>query len=278
MTRTNKITIPDREVAGSLKAIRTQGPFAPPKDRNYRDIENDIAVFNEMARSGETVGGILSQSCFFLHRKFGYLETSEIFMRKRKGEKPELIAKAGCSCRNAVTAPLGALVDGSLTDCGCRTPLPQTYSDGITVFQSEAPTRWTTTVDGIQWFGNRYLWFVTLFVRSACVLREFEADTRTALRLRRDAERRYYGRSVIDRYEDAMLFELEQYRLAYIAKHPPRVEGIYLIGNRWNTRLRHRNKLVFNKSFGMREEAVKARLGAERKYYGTPIMAEKYYV
>lgn len=280
MTCALKNVIPDQEVAGVLKPIRTSAPFTNVKDRNFRNINDDIQTFNEIAKNGKTVSDILAMSSVFLHRPFGYLKIQEIFIRRRPGEKPELIAKCGCSCGNDIFTPLRALADGNLINCGCRTPLPKQYARNIAVFQSESPTRWTTTVDGIQWFGNRYMWFVTLFVRGICVLREYTPDSREALRIRKEAELKYYGQSEVSRYESMMLYELEQFRLTYLAKRPPKVEGIYYnTGEKvWNARLWHDRNLVFDKTFKTREEAVKARLRAERKFYGAPIMAEQYYV
>jgi len=280
MTLKQKAVISDSDLAGSLKVIRTTGPFDNPKDRNYRDIGRDIKSFNTMARTSKTVASVLSHSREFLQRRFGHLTVQEIFIRQKKNEKPELIVKCSCSCGNDVQTPLRSVIDGSLIDCGCRTPLPKKYSSSITVAQSEEPTRWTTTVDGIQWFGNRYMWFVTLFVNGLCVFREYTADSKEALRLRKEAELKYYGYSDVARYENIMLFELEQFRKSYIAKRPPKVEGIYYNKTEklWNARLRHDRRLVYNENFETREEAVKARLKAERRTYGSPLMAEQYYV
>ena len=276
----DKSTISDRELAGTLKQIRVFGPYSDPKDRNFRDIERDIEMFNIMAKTGKSVGSILSQSSVFLQRRFGNLLVQEVYIQKFQDKKPELIVKCRCKCRNGLTTPLRSVVDGNLIDCGCNTPIPKKYKNSITVFPSEEPTRWTTTVDGIQWYGNRYMWFITLFVRGECVFRKYTADSKEALRIRKEAELKYYGYSDIDKYESAMLFELEQFRRSYIAKRPPKVEGIYYNTTEklWNTQLRHDRKLVYNKYFKTREEAVKARLIAERRFYGTPIMAEQYYV
>ena len=280
MTLTGRIIIPDSELTGTLKQIRSVGPHTAPEDRNYRDIEHDIKLFNNMVKTCNTVGSVLYQSSIFIQRRFGNLLALEVFVRKHLEKNLELIVKCCCKCGNDITAPLRSVIDGSLIDCGCRTPLPKKYKKHITIFPSEEPTRWTTTVDGIQWFGERYMWFVTLFVRGECVLRQYTASSKEALRIRKEAELKYYGYSDIDKYESVMLYELEQFRRAYIAKRPPKVEGIYYNATEklWNARLRHDRKLVYNKSFETREEAVKARLGAERRFYEGGMMMRKSYL
>lgn len=279
-TSTGKISISDNEVVGSLKPISKRAAGSTPESRSYRDTKHDISVFNDMVKTCKTVQAVLAKSSYFLNQKFGHLTSREIYMRKIRDGKPELISKCQCSCGNDVTTPLSALVDGSLTNCGCRTPLPKKYANNTTVIQSDEPTRWTTTVDGIQWFGNRYMWFVTLFVNGICVLREYTSNTKEALRIRKEAEIKYYGYSPIERYENAMYFELEQFKRAYMAKCPPKVEGIYYnkIEKLWNAKLRKNGKFVYDKYFDTREQAVKARLAAERRYYGAPLMALEYYV
>lgn len=276
MTRTEKITIPDSEICGKLAAIDVKSCFSG-LETGFREVERDIQRYNEIVTE-KTGSDILRKSNPFLQRRFANLLVCEVFLRSRPQEQLELLCKSRCKCGNLVVAPLKALVEGSLTNCGCKAPLPQTeYPKSICVYPSEQPTRWTTTVDGIQWLGRRYLWFVSLFVEGICVVQEYTEDTGKALQIRRDAEHRYYGHSNIDQYEDAMYMELEQLRRAYLARHPPKVEGIYKLGNLWNARLRHQNKLVVNESFRARGAAVQARLQAEKKYLGAPIMAEKYY-
>jgi hypothetical protein len=270
----------DEEIAASFKRIYGSANGITTENRSYRNIKKDVRQYNRIIKTCKTVSDLLVGTNCYSHQRFGFLAVNEVFLQKTKETRPELIAKCQCSCGNIVTAPLPALVDGSLIDCGCRAPLPPKYSARITVYQSETPIRWTTTVDGIQWLGNRYMWFVTLYDGSKCVLRKYTSKAEEALQLRKEAELKYFGRSDIRKYEEILLYELEQFRLAYIAKNPPKVEGIYYNKTEklWNAKLRLHGEFVFDRSYKTREEAVGARLRAERQYFGEPLMAEEYYV
>lgn len=267
------------EISGCIRPIEITEPFSLPNGTCYRDIEEDIRKFNALSLQ-TTVAGLLHESALFLFRQFGWLTIQEIYLSRNPGKTPELIAKSRCRCGNIVTAPLRMLIDGSLNDCGCTTPLPKQEANKIIVYQSERPIRWTTTVDGIQWFGSRYIWFVTLTVGQRCFVRKYADTAKEALEIRRDAERQYFGRSIIDQYYEIMLAELEELEQIYVRRHPPEVPGISWdkTEKRWIARLWYRGKWILNKSFKTRKEAAKARYEAEVRYLGESTMPERYYV
>lgn len=279
MAKYKSVPIKDAEIAGCIKPLSTAGPFLTPEGTCYRDIEADIQKYNSLSLL-TTVMDLLHESELFLHRQFGRLTIREIYLRRETGQPPQLMAKSRCSCGNTVISPLHLLIDGSLVDCGCSTPLPDGAENQIIVYQSEAPTRWTTTVDGIQWFGNRYVWFVSLTIGQECLLQKYADSAKEALDLRRDAERKYFGKSIIDQYYDLMLAELEDLERHYVRQHPPKVQGVSWnkADKRWIARLEYEHKWILNKSFKDRKSAVKARLEAEKKYFGKSLMPERYYV
>ncbi|NDO37781.1 hypothetical protein [Anaerotruncus colihominis] len=274
-----KNALREEEVVGRLKPITSWGLSSDQNGVCFRNIEADIQKYNDLIGK-ESIGEILRKGNDFLQRQFGLLITQEIFLEKSPAKGIFLLAKSKCSCGNTLVSPLNLLVSGRLTDCGCRTPLPAKDAAAITVYPSETPTCWTTTVDGIQWLGPRYRWFVTFFDRNVCVLRKYTADTKEALKLRRDAERKYYGQSVIDQYSELMYLELEQMRRSYIASHPPKIEGVYWDKSvhRWNVRFWHkgRGEFVVNKFFKNRDDAITERFRIEKLYYGTTLIPERY--
>ena len=271
--------IQDTELTGCIRPISLAGPFFIPKGACYRDIELDIKAYNALSLQ-TTVSGLLRESDFFLNRQFGQLTVREIYLRRKANQTPALIAKSRCQCGNTVTAPLHLLIDGSLIDCGCMTPPPTECGEQIAVYQSESPTRWTTTVDGIQWLGSRYLWFVSLTIGQNCLLRKYAETAKEALEIRREAELKYFGRSIIDQYYDIMLAELEELERAYVKRHPPKIQGVFWdrLDKRWVAHMLYNYKWVLRKSFKDRASAVKARYEAEKRYYGESLMPKRYYV
>ena len=273
-----KHRIHEEEVVGHLAPIPAARPIPIRENSGFRDIASDIQTYNELTKQ-QSIPEILQMGNSFLRRQFGAIFLDELYLEKQPQKEILLKAKGHCRCGNTLVLPLHLLVDGSITDCGCQTPFPKEYEPMISVRPSEAPTRWTTTVDGIQWLGARYQWLVTLFVRNMCVVRKFTADTKEALIIRRDAERKYYGKSVVDQYYDLMYLELEQLRRSYIAEHPPKISGVSWDKTEgvWKARFTRQGRFIINKSFKSRKDAVAERLRIEKKYYGETLIPECYH-
>lgn len=272
--------IRDQELLGLLKPIRNTGTMEPNnQERAFRNTAADIRQFNEITKES-TVQGLLSSTDQFLLRGFGALQITEIFLLRDSKGKVQLLAKCKCRCGNIITTPLRDVIKGAVTNCGCITPIPKSSLKNTTVYQSQNANNWSTTVDGIQWLGKRYTWFVTFLDNPQKQLNRYVDTAAEALTLRRNAEVEYYGASPIDQYYEVMLQELEEIERVYIKKHPPTVQGIFYRKEtgRWTTRLWNGGKLIINQSYKTREEAVQARYEAEVKAYGKAMMPKRFYV
>lgn len=272
--------IQDQELLGLLKPIRNTGGREPCNEETaFRDAAADIRQFNEIVKES-TVHGLLSSTDQFLLRGFGALQITEIFLRRDPKGEVQLLAKCKCRCGNMITTPLRDVIKGSVTNCGCITPIPKPSLKNTTVYQSQSANNWSTTVDGIQWLGKRYTWFVTFLDNPQKQLHRYVDTAEEALALRRNAEIEYYGSSPIDQYFEVMLQELEGIERVYIKKHPPKIQGVFYRKEtgRWVARLWNSGKLIINQSYDSREEAVQARYEAEVKAYGKALMPKRFYV
>lgn len=272
--------IQDEELLGLLKPIRNAGTPEPnQQERPSRDIAVDIRKFNEITKE-KTVQGLLSSTDQFLQRGFGTLQITEIYLQRDPKGEVRLLAKCKCRCGNYLTTPLREVIKGTVTNCGCMVPIPKPALKNTTVYQSQSPNNWSTTVDGIQWLGKRYTWFVTFLDNPKKQLHRYVDTAAEALALRRNAEVEYYGASQIDQYYEAMLRELEGIEQVYIKKHPPKVQGVFYRKetDRWVTRLWNNGKLIINQSYETRKEAMQARYEAEVKAYGRSVLPKRFYV
>lgn len=271
----------DEEIQGLFKPISKSrsSPMDLETYRFARDTKADIQAFNKAIRE-KTVYNLLSSTDQFLYRRFGALYLSEIFLSRSANGNIQLMAKCKCRCGNYLTVPLREVINGNVMSCGCITPIPKSVLKNTTVYQSQNANRWATTVDGIQWLGTRYIWFVSFLDDPRRPLMRYVETVEEALAIRRAAEVDYYGSSPIDQYYDIMLKELKQIENIYLQKHPPKVQGISYqkATGKWIARLSKDNKMLFNQSFPTREEAVQARYNAEVKTYGQSLMPKKYYV
>lgn len=270
----------DEEIQGLFKPILISRSLKADSEvyKFARDTKADIQAFNQAIRE-KTVYGLLSSTDQFLHRGFGTLHLSEIFLSRSANGNIQLMTKCKCRCGNYLTVPLREVINGNVMSCGCITPIPKSVLKSTTVYQSQSVNNWSTTVDGIQWLGKRYTWFVSFLDNPKNPLMRYVETAEEALAIRRAAEVDYYGSSPIDQYYDLMLKELKQIERIYLQKHPPKVQGISYqkTTGKWVARLSNENKIVFNQSFPTREEAVQARYDAEIKTYGQPLMPKKYY-
>lgn len=245
--------------------------------RKSRVLNRDIEAYKKL--SGMGVSGLLKNGRAFCGRKFNSITVIEVMWSHKEGEtNGELIAKCRCNCGNILLVPLRLLLNGDLTDCGCRTPLRPEIKDLVRVHESESYTPWATTVEGIMWYGVRLMWAVSRNFGGRSAPMYMTDSAEDALQMRMKLEKENWGESLIEKYYAPMLKELQSIEHLYLKKHPPKIEGISYIRGLWQVRLWVKGELVMTKYCRTRKEAVRLRYNAEKKFYGESLIPEKYYV
>ncbi len=240
-------------------------------------MKRDIAFYNSL--NDLEVHRFLDEICKYSGRKFGSIIVKEAMWSHKEGETTgDLIGKCQCTCGNIVVTPMRLLLSGRLTNCGCKTPLPAEVKKEVRVYESESYTKWATTVEGIMWYGNRLMWAVARNFDGYWAPMYMTESVQEALQMRMDLEKKYWGESLIEQYYEPMLKELQQIEKVYLKKHPPKIEGVTRMRDRWQVRLWVRGELVMSEYRKTREEALQLRYDAEVKYYGESFLPRKYYV
>ena len=160
----------DEEIQGLFKPIPISRSLKTDSEtyKFARDTKADIQAFNKAIRE-KTVYGLLSSTDQFLHRGFGMLHLSEIFLSRSANGNIQLMAKCKCRCGNYLTVPLREVINGNVMSCGCITPIPKSVLKSTTVYQSQKRDLATTSSQRQKISSSRHRGFRSVTLPSALV-------------------------------------------------------------------------------------------------------------